>query len=353
MSANAVEVEKAEVVGLSLAEIQEADRVVTFQYSRPCGKLNVDNVHQTSTTEIKLRNHWRGAAAGYVSALCPQKGRTAANQYRFQQRQVDKGETPMRTITLLREVELESLFLFLSAENLRRCLLVSKAWGIIIRNHPILSLRRSEFEWSGHNYDARGILYYFGTVFGRRAQWTNPSKGVLLDIKLLSSSRVSGASRRCSARGIGERLENVVSHGVTHYSTDGLPCSWVAIDFGRFAVSPTHYTIGTSTEQTCFPTSWQLLGCEYGKEGELDMWNNWVVLDEVRGVDPPFCATRLSATFSAKSPAASQAYYRYLRVMQVGANQQFGNNFLISGIEFYGHLQRRENTKAVSNTLWG
>ena len=272
------------------------------------------------------------------------------------------GDKPIKTVRALGDAAMLVIFSFASAASLRDLLCIARGWSILIRSHPLLRKRRLEFEWDGPSQhpSKSGILHYFGTALGRRPAWSNPSKCVLHSVGLRCSSMDSRASASVGSfvpavRGVVRNdLSNVVSHGVSHFATSGLPYSWIALDFKEFAVSPTYYTFGTSTELTCFPTHWQLLGSECdGKGCDLNMWTTWVLLDDVRGVDPPFGPNRRTATFAVKNAAASTAHFRHFRLLQTAPNQQFGHTLLVSGFEVFGHLIRPTKIRYQHDIYWG
>eukprot|EP00755_Sulcionema_specki_P035189 Sspe_Gene.104421::Locus_80628_Transcript_1_1_Confidence_1.000_Length_843::g.104421::m.104421 len=126
---------------------------------------------------------------------------------------------------------------FLPAAALRRALATNQLWNCTIRDDISLGTRVHDFEYTA-DYDGEGILYYLGTGLGRRRGrdgrlvWVNPTKALLPVTVYTSAVR--------NKRGV----EEVVNNGVSHYSTDAIPHSWVAVDFGAFRVRPTYYTIG-------------------------------------------------------------------------------------------------------------
>ncbi|KAJ9471398.1 hypothetical protein DIPPA_05221 [Diplonema papillatum] len=252
-------------------------------------------------------------------------------------------------------------FLWLSGQQLRGCARVCKEWRVVIRASRILSVKEKEFEWTGTDYDGEGIIYYHGTLFGTRSKWANPAKLCVCPLTVSSSS---SAGRPLSLNSRGGAPDAGRSHDiaalahrcVSHYQTDSLPFSWVAFDFGPVSVCPTWYTVGTSTVLKSYPVSWKLFGSNHCSSASAslftaDMWQNWFLLDEVQGAE--FRADCLSKTFPVKGPSPgrfetgisyvntwSVGFYRHLRLVQTGLNQQYGHVLTVSGIEFYGHVKR-------------
>jgi hypothetical protein len=155
-------------------------------------------------------------------------------------------------------------------------------------------------------------------------------------------------------------LSNVLSLGVTHFVTEPCPFAWVGIDFGRFTVRVRHYTIGTSigskgttaapsTQHVPFPTSWELQGCiRVADERERDDWSvcKWHVLDQ-QIQSKRLCDSR-SATFEVRPEVASRwGAMQRLRLVQTARNSQWGHEFFVSGVEFYGSLFSRPESDAI------
>ena len=83
-----------------------------------------------------------------------------------------------------------------------------------------------------HDFDENGIVYAFGTSFGKEKKWTNPyTKGVLG----LSSSGMKSD---------GEPIHKLIGRtGGVRCLCDEKPNAWWYIDFRDVRVRPTHYTL--------------------------------------------------------------------------------------------------------------
>ena len=233
---------------------------------------------------------------------------------------------------------------------------VCRHWASSLVQSKELAKRRKMFVFSGQDYDGKGVLHYLATHCGHRlhnlVRTDNPSEGAAPPVKVACS--VLGAdippneSNADSVRG----LHNITSFGPSHFQTPPMPYSWVGIDFGEFRVWPTHYTFSTSVRpQTAAPLEWELQGC-LSDERDVTLtrkpvgWGDcaWVVLDRraTDCFDPSHAAHVKHATFDVPmSKLAGRGPMKKLRLVQIGRNTQWGTEFTVSGIEFYGQLYRR------------
>eukprot|EP01063_Lacrimia_lanifica_P015470 TRINITY_DN22226_c0_g1_i1.p1 TRINITY_DN22226_c0_g1~~TRINITY_DN22226_c0_g1_i1.p1 ORF type:complete len:339 (+),score=83.90 TRINITY_DN22226_c0_g1_i1:59-1075(+) len=326
--------------GKTLKQMYAQDREVRFQCSMPMSHVK-DDPRLRYKRDVSLRMDMQDPSVG---PLWGRGGRGFDGLAGLRQ-EPTKGTIASKFISM---AVLELALAYLQSPALRQCVRVSKAWRSLVTNSGVLRRNLSEFIYTGADYDRQGILFYFGTLFGRRDHWANPSKLPVCPLEVHASSVLKTLP--------GCDVHNIVHCGVADFATDSLPYSWVVFDFGEgLAVSPTHYTVGTSKHLTCYPASWQLLGCEHtGTGSHMGMWRNWVVLDSVEPCDVRFSPSTHSQTFHVKSEPTHRAY-RYLRLLQTSSNQQFGDSFVVSGVEFYGHIVKPNPhaCRAPKDLYWG
>ena len=305
----------------TVRDILEADRRIRFNYSLPstAGGRAKDE-HQRRLIELHMPTSIDG-----IGKVERERAATQAKKS-LVRGMLAKQEVLVHANKTISGTVLAYSMSFLPSVDLRRCVVVCQEWRLVIKNSVFLSAAAHKFEFTGTNYDDEGIIYYIGTHYNKRS-WINPSR--FGNVALLSSETRVWLKKNS--------LEALVGNKVSHFSTAPLPFSWVAVDFINFSVCPTHYTIGTSTSISSYPTSWQLLGYENSENPSMDAWLNWVLLDEVRNCQF-FSPNRLSATFPVK--CRRNKFFRYLRIIQIAANQQFGHDFTVSGLEFYGSLKK-------------
>jgi len=170
------------------------------------------------------------------------------------------------------------------------------------------------------NGDVNGACYFIGTNFGAVA-WTNPHTSGRI-VALMSSIGFGAAG-------------DLVDRATNDTFTSDAVNSWMGIDLGAgVTITPNHYSIRGRTG-TNLPRNWKLQG------------TNFVSAITVAGFDgatwTDLNTQTANATIAASNDWASQAVvgagaYRYLRVLQTGANSNGDNFFCMAEFEFYGTL---------------
>ena len=267
---------------------------------------------------------------------------------------------------------------------------VCRGWHAAILGSKRLTFKRKMFVWSGESTcDGRGILHYLGNKSRgppkeavRRLLPThlrdypesttallNPAMGVDPTVIVMCSRilrPVAQASRDPASMG---RAVSFVSPGGPQLCvTENMPYSWVGVDFKRFRVMPTAYTIGTMSYEAAtnlgatsppLPLQWELQGCRAvdckGDVYSLDDWVgmcSWHVLhryechpgESLFRYTPPAAdgtpsPSHLSHTFRI-DPSVTQrwGFFKRFRIVQTGRNSSFGHELSVSGFEVYGGL---------------
>lgn len=166
------------------------------------------------------------------------------------------------------------------------------------------------------DFDANGIVHHLATD-GGRAPYVNPvDRGALM----VTASSVMPDSLPPSA---------VVGGAVVRFSTRALAGSWVAVDFGKRRVMPTHYSLRHyASWDTEALRSWVLEASVDGAQ--------WTVLVTHAG-DAALAARGATATW-AIPPEHHATAFRLFRVRQTGVNSNQHHYLALSGFELYGTL---------------
>lgn len=168
--------------------------------------------------------------------------------------------------------------------------------------------------------DANGVCYWLGTTEGASV-WANPhTAGRLTVVK----SSVDGGTEAMLV----DRTSNDISTG-------NLANSFIGVDLGfGNSLKVNAYTIRNRASFTTESLrNWKLQGCNSVASNSVADWNAaaWTDLDTKTG------NTAISSLAQwGVFPITLTAAYRYLRILQTGANSN-GSNYLCMGeFEFYG-----------------
>lgn len=118
---------------------------------------------------------------------------------------------------------------------------------------------------------------------------------------------------------------------VLFFQTNPTPNSWFCIDYKKFKVNLSHYSLKSNCKGGpggSHPQSWDI-------EGSNDL-KNWEVLDK-RSQEKSLDDRSASNTFKIQN--IHNKYYRYIRIIQRGLNTRNMNNLVFSAIEFFGDVQ--------------
>lgn len=285
-------------------------------------------------------------------------------------------EVLMRVLDCLLPEELDCVAVF-----------VCRSWHATIQSSRRLSFKRRMFVWSGEGpYDGRGILHYLGNrsrgppkqsirnlmprhlTTPTSAPLLNPATGVNPAVIVMCSRilrPVAPSSRDAAA--LGKSLNFTSPGGPSLCVTENMPYSWVGVDFKKFRVMPTAYTIGTLSFEAAtqlggtsppLPLQWELQGCRAvdcnGDPFSLDYWVglcSWHVLHRYechpgeslfRYSPPPSgspATSHLAHTFRIDPSVAQKwGFFQRFRIVQTGRNSSWGHELAVSGFELYGGL---------------
>ncbi len=168
--------------------------------------------------------------------------------------------------------------------------------------------------------DANGALYFLGTSLGTTS-WTNPHTSG--QVTVVTSALSSG-----SALMFVDRVAN-------NSFTTNVANSFIGVDLGvGRTLAPTKYSIrNRSGGADNMPRNFKLQGTNTVSANTEAGWNaaSWADL----------ASETANATINADSAwgtfnVTGAASYRYLRVIQTGANSSGSNLFIVSEMEFYG-----------------
>lgn len=111
------------------------------------------------------------------------------------------------------------------------------------------------------------------------------------------------------------------------FHSNSSPNSWFCIDFKKYMLNPTNYTIKSSHRFENNPKSWAI-------EGSNDH-EHWEIIDEQ--TDCSLVKERNSVhTFQMNQPKSKE--FRYIRMRSTGPSWSSGNFLFVNSIEFYGKL---------------
>lgn len=161
--------------------------------------------------------------------------------------------------------------------------------------------------------DANGVLYFLGRGYGTAA-WTNPETANFVDI---ISKPVGGAG---NVNTLCDRAASEYSSG----GSDGAGNEWFKIDFGAVnTMLASKFSYRYRNDSSNFsPTAWKW-------EGSNDD-SAWDELADVTGQTPS------ASTWVSTDAAVQTTAYRYIRVRQIGNNNNGTSHFSIGELEVYG-----------------
>ena len=179
----------------------------------------------------------------------------------------------------------------------------------------VLNAREEDFQYSGDGFD--GI---FANLMKRC--------GNLFDHGIISVSSSGNISMPPN------QLVDNTFNGYW-YSTN-IPNSWVMIDFGRFRLKPSAYTLRTGHFD---PSSVEHLK-SWVLEGSYDA-QNWSELDRQKN------SQDLNGDFKSKTwPCKEYVAFRYIRLRQISKNHHNSNFLFLNNIELFGTLSQGDETAA-------
>lgn len=188
------------------------------------------------------------------------------------------------------------------------------------RNNKEEAIKKNEevYEFDG-NADHRftGIIYHL-----------NPNKSQnICDQGIISVTSANDSS--------GSPPKNVFSFDSDAYffcDTRNNYNSWLKIDFKKYKIRPTHYSVKSRYNSICQnPQNWSIEVSNSGND------NDWKEIDSRRNITT-FSEANQSDTYKIKAKLQSNESYRYIRFKQTGPSSQNYNQLAISSLEFFGGL---------------
>jgi hypothetical protein len=115
-----------------------------------------------------------------------------------------------------------------------------------------------------------------------------------------------------------------------YWCTKDVGNSWIQIDFNKWFVSLTHYSLKSDGEGAHHLVQWEL-------RGSLD-GNTWVVLDQrhTKDLDGEY----ITKTFCCNGEGSFTTSYRYIRLHQTGKNSSGRDYLMLGNIEFFGLIRK-------------
>ena len=183
------------------------------------------------------------------------------------------------------------------------------------KGFSVLNSREEEFPYSGDGFD--GI---FGNLTKRC--------GNLVDNGVVSISSSGNISMPPN-----QLVDNTFNG---YWYSMNVPNSWVMIDFGRFRLKPSAYTLRTGHFE---PFSVEHLK-SWVIEGSYDAMN-WSELDRQKNTQD------LNGDFKSKTwPCKEYVAFRYIRLRQTSKNHHNSNFLFLNNIELFGTLSLGDETAA-------
>eukprot|EP01083_Nonionella_stella_P065041 170041_1 len=185
--------------------------------------------------------------------------------------------------------------------------------------------------------DNKGIIYFFGTNFGRENVYTNPANTGAVNFEgqintsysrehgsneviVTPSTHFSGSYHNVLGRKSG------VQCGTTH--PDPNPC--FTIDFGDFEINPTAYSVRHGYHKGYCLRDWNFEGSKDGQE--------WTLIRK-HSNDTSIQDWNEMKTFTIENK--TNQYFKIFRIFKTGNCSSGTDHLMMSGFEVYGHLVLR------------
>ncbi len=174
--------------------------------------------------------------------------------------------------------------------------------------------------------DANGVFYYIATN-GYISSWTNPVTALLVSI--VPSNSTSNT------------VDALVDRAASAFYVNAASNNFLGIDLGtKRTLSVNQYTIRARAESSHNMKNWKLQGSESvaGTDAAAYGSATWEDID-VRVDDTFLVNSNTYHTYTCN--AGNTKKYRWLRILQNGANHSGGDFLCLGEFEFYGAIRVR------------